>query len=491
MDNNIKDQSISILDDELSAALDDDTKKEIYKLGEDSPKNNIEDILINNATFNYDKFIIEYPDSSPLDFMTMLCKKFPHKYLKIKGIYRIGDLRTLALASDYIPSLVKIYDYLYKKGPDLADKFLNDCEYEINNIKGEIDASDFYKKLENVDNIDIFLFRICKALGLSLKQFELGPKEFWKYPHFPALPIFQKKIDDSELKGFDLEEHMKISVPEYRRIYILMNLASMEAKEKNELIRKNDSGEYENAIYPCMIDFSVDYASKYLKDYPKIVEELDEMLPNFNIKIFSPIKASLKEEDKSKNRKKNNSLLQSYNDYRNIIYKAIRNDNKVVVDNYIKIFLGIKDKETFDNISNIIDRVKILEDDEKYLIIADRITRYKLFNNPLPNSEQEWLSYDNKDKLDNNTDNSNHYINTYVIEAFNKIAKDQYQFTDEEVVQAVNNLKMNNSLPETYNEIISQYPDNVLIQLFMNKYKLDEKSAFEKIKSLENQEKTI
>ena len=491
MDNNIKDQSINILGDEVKAAVDDKTKNEIDKLGEDNPGKNIEEILINNATFYYDKFLLEYPNSSPLDFMIMLCKNFPGKFLKIKGVYRIGDLRTLALASDYIPSLVKIYDYLYQKGPDLADKFLNDCEYEINNIKAEIDASEFYKKMENVNDPDIAIYRICKQLGLSGDQFMLGPKAFWKFPHFPALPFFQRKIDQSELKGFDLEAHMKISVPEYKRTYILMNLASMEAKEKNGLIRKNDSGEYENAIYPCMIDFTVDYASKYLKEYPKIVEELDEMLPGFNIKIFSPIKASLKDEDKSKKRNKKNSLLQSYNDYKNLIYHAIRNDNKVVVDNYIKTFLGIKDKDTFDKISNIIDRVKILQDDEKYLIIADRITRYKLFNNPLPNSEQEWLSYENKDILDKKDDINSHYINTYVIEAFNKIAKDKYQFTDEEVVQAVNNLKVNNSLPGTYNEIISQYPDNVLIQLFMNKYKLDEKSAFEKIKSLENHKKTV
>ena len=478
----IKDQSINILGDEISAAIDDDTKKEIDRLGYDKIEKDINKILIDNATFDYNKFLLKYPDSSPLDFMIMLCKNFPGKYLKIKGIYRIGDLRTLALASDYIPTLVKIYDFMYQKSPEDADKFLNDCEYEINNIKGEIDANNFLKRLNDIDDIDEVIYRISRELGISERQFKLGPKTFWRFPHFPAVPILQKRLDNTNLKNFNLAEHMKISVPEYKRIYILMALASMNAKEKNELIRKKDSGEYEVAIYPNMIDFTVDYASKFYKDYPQIIDEVDYLLPELIIKIFTPIKGSLKADVNDKSKKRNNSLLQSYNDYKNLVYKAIINSNKNVVDNYIKIFLNIKDKETFDNISNIIERTKILEDDEKYLIIADRITRYKIFNNPLPTTEQEWFSYNNKEKI-NKDDYEKHYINTYVIEAFNKIAKEQYNFTDDEVIQAVNNLKLNKSLPGTYNEIISLYPDNVLIQLFMIKYNCNEKDAYEKIKT--------
>ena len=482
MNDKIKDQSISILGDEVSAAIDDDTKQEIERLGEKDSNKNINDILINNATFDYEKFLLKYPDSSPLDFMIMLCKNFPGQHLKIKGIYRIGDLRTLALASDYIPSLVKIYDYLYNQGPEKADDFLNDCEYEINNIKGEMDANEFLKRLNDIDDTDEAIYRISRELGISERQFKLGPKVFWKLPHFPAVPILQKRIDNSNLKNFDLAAHMKISVPEYKRIYILIGLSSLDTKEKNELIRKTDSSEYEIAIFPNMIDYTIDYASKFFNDYPQFIEELDELVPDLIVKTFSPIKTSLKSEgiDKTKNNK--NSLLQNYNDYKNLIYKAIRNKNKVVVDNYIKTFLNINDEESFKNISTIIDRAKLLEDDEKYLIIADRIARFKIFNNPLPNTEQEWLYYENKEKI-TKEDLDRHYINTYVIEAFNKLAKDNYKFTDDEVVQAVNNLKLNKSLPGTYNEIISQYPDNVLIQLFMIKYNCDEKDAYEKIKT--------
>ena len=243
-------------------------------------------------SYSYTKYHEKHPDVSPAIFMQMLNEKDPTGNYKVLGIDNLEDLRTMAEASSKVPGIAKTYSYLFEEDPKKAEQYLKDCKYEINNIKGQLEAKKFLDSLAEKDEKGDEIWElICNELDIHGKGVSDGVENFVAgFYHLGEAGFtgLQHLTANSGLYKGDIYENRTLDVSQYKKMYILQALMSQEDKQKMNLIDSNGNLVNSNSI----VDFSKEYTGDFLKNNYEISQGIGNAIPSMALTTVNPVLAS-------------------------------------------------------------------------------------------------------------------------------------------------------------------------------------------------------
>ena len=249
-------------------------------------------IAIGNAeaefVYDYNKFHDKFPNTSPMDFVKILQELYPKGNYSVNGVEDekyIDNLKTIAAASDKLPNLTKVYNYLYSKDPEKAKQYLEDTQYELNNIEGQIRANRFLNKLGKEDGDNDVLEAIANELGVSAQGLADGLDTFKSGVGYS----FEALCTTLGIIG----ENRMMSADEYKKMYILYGLLDEDSKIKAGLIQKDENGNITNVNDSSIIDYTQKYSGVLLSNNYEISQGIGNMLPSVALSYACPIAGSV------------------------------------------------------------------------------------------------------------------------------------------------------------------------------------------------------
>lgn len=269
------------------------TKKDFDKLVSDSNvkegnKNNYisSQSIDNNLYFSYSAYHEKHPNISPVEYVMILEEKYPDGGYIVtgigSGIENFYEVQAMVKAFDVNPEFAKTYSFLYEKDEKIANNFFSDCKYELNSLRGQLQANEFLEQLKtNKDNpnaLDI----VANELGVTGEGLADGLNTF-------GHGVFYTFESLGTALGI-CEENRMTSVDEYRKMYILNALLSNEQKEETGLIFKDANGNYVNSDPNSLIDYTDNYSGIFLNRNYKISQGIGNMAPSMSLGVlFQPL----------------------------------------------------------------------------------------------------------------------------------------------------------------------------------------------------------
>ena len=341
----------------------------------------------NNKYFSYDAYHEKHPNVSPTEYITMLEEKYPGGGYIVtgigSGIENFYEVQAMVKAYDINPEFAKTYNYLFEKDEKRANEFLNDCKYELNSLRGQIQANEFLSQLKTDDPnaLDI----VANELGVTGEGLADGLNSF-------GHGVFYTFESLGTALGI-CEENRMTSVDEFKKMYILNALLSEEQKEASGLIVKNDKGEYVNANPTSMIDFTKNYEGLFLSRNYRISQGIGNMLPSMGIGMTLPPLGSVLLGISSGGNSYHNSMIEGKDYIKSLLYGAISGATESATEFFFGSIPGLSDVEVTSLLSWFKAAAK--EGNEEVLQNGiDLINRRIIFGEQieLPKTKEEFFS---------------------------------------------------------------------------------------------------
>ena len=242
--------------------------------------------------YDYNGYHEAHPDVTPIEFIEMVSKSNPNSEFKCRGIDNESDLKDLLLTKESAPNMIKTYEYYYNQDPKKAKEYFDAVRYEINNIKGQVEAKEFLDSLGEIDGDDETLEVIYNELGVHGQGLADGLDTFgWGIYHAGEAGYtgIQTLLKEVGLYDGEVYENRIMNSSEYKKMYILQALLSKEDKEKLGLVNEDGSNANPNSI----IDFSKEYSGAFLNNNYEISQGIGNMLPSIAISAVNPAAGSV------------------------------------------------------------------------------------------------------------------------------------------------------------------------------------------------------
>ena len=209
-------------------------KERLEKLDSESTITYTTEISDDKLTKNYSftEYKKLYPDITPLEYYNLVKAKNKDERFIITGIEEYTTFQYLMEIKDVAPELAKRYDYLSSISQKEADEFLRKCAYEINSVKGQLEAKEFLDNLNGADEKTV-LAALNNEFDVHKQGIADGVVSFLGglLNTADATASLLEKIGNKV--GFIEEtahENRVMSPSEYKKIYILQALQSEQYK---------------------------------------------------------------------------------------------------------------------------------------------------------------------------------------------------------------------------------------------------------------------
>ncbi len=336
--------------------------------------------------YNYDEFSKLYPEVTPIQFIKMLDELYDHNTYgyNISGLVNIDSIRALALVSDKMPNFAKTYEYLYEQDPEKANQFLNDCKYEINNIRGQLLADDFLGTLGVADGQHDGIDAVANELGVSVEGLKDGLDSFGRgiYYSIEALMV-----------GLGIcEENRVMSPEEYKKMYILQGLLSQESKEEMGLIYKDEQGLYHNTDPNSIIDYTTTYAGPVLSANYEISQGIGNMVPSIIASYFCPLAGSITLGVSAGGNAYHSAMVDGQSYLSALMYGVFTGASEAVTERLLGGLPGLSDVQVT-SLKTYLQAMAREGFQEGFQGVMDSIYQAAFMGKPLPTTVEEWEAY--------------------------------------------------------------------------------------------------
>ncbi len=336
---------------------------------------NYEAPKINKEDFSYDQTgtdgtnqITYNGNGCPLDAL----KVFKENYQgNLNGIdSKIYDLYEASQAN---PELGKLYSYIYNtKGKEAAAEYLEIMEDDINKIEGQKHAAEFLNSLNKKDNADT-LDAISNHLKVSGKGLVDGVDSY-----FDGLAAW---LSTSNQRTAD----------DYEKMYIIQALMSQSDKENAGLITLAE-GKYKNnsqtpgVIEKYQIDYTEDYAGKFLGDNYQISQSIGNMLPSILMSTVSPVAGTVSMGVSAGGNSYHQALVEGYSVGKSLFYGVVSGASEALLEKFMGGIPGLSDVNvtSFKTFAQAVVKEGIEEGSQEYI---DALARAGIFKEGIDLSE--------------------------------------------------------------------------------------------------------
>lgn len=280
-----------------------------------------------NAYYSYTKYHEKHPEISPVEYVMMLEKKNPnggYVVYDLGGVEHFYEVQAMVQAYDIIPNFAKTYSYLYEQNPELASDYLNACHYELNSLRGQLQAKEFLDTL-NTDDPN-FLNIVANEIGITGQGLQDGLTSFVEGNYY-SLEALAVSLGLSE-------ENRDTSVSEYRKMYILSALLSDNEKEKSGLIFKDENGNYANTGV-SVIDYTKNYGGGFSKRNYEISQGIGNMAPSMFFSTVCPFLGSTSLGISSAGNSYHNAMVGGYSHVQSLLYGAASGTTEAITEKYL------------------------------------------------------------------------------------------------------------------------------------------------------------
>ncbi len=340
----------------------------------------------NNIYYSFSEYHKKHPEISPIEYIMMLEKQNPNGgYIvyDLGGVENFYEIQAMVQASDTLPDFAKTYSYLYEIDPEKANEFVKDCHYEINSLRGQLQAKEFLDTLD--PNNPDFLNIVANELGITGQGLEDGLSSFVEGNYYALEAIFTGA-------GFS-EENRETSVSEYRKMYILQALLSDEEKEKAGLISKGDNGEYVNTA-PSLIDFTESYGSSISKRNYEVSQGIGNMLPSIGLGLVAPPLGSISLGISAGGNAYHGAMVEGHDYLQSLLYGIASGTTEAITEKYLGGLPGLSDVEV-KSVSTWLKSLAKEGNEEVYQNFIDAFYRTLILNEEvkIPTTEEEFLAF--------------------------------------------------------------------------------------------------
>lgn len=411
--------------------------------------------------FSYKDFVKDHPDVTPLEFIQMIEARYPGSHYTCDGIKNVEELKELYKSGTVYPEMLKKYNYLYDKDPERAKEFLKDSKYEINNAIGQLKAKEFLDKLYEVSDENELDELLYNEFEVHLKGLTDGLDTFGEGVGYSVEAILT-------LLGIK-EENRVMSASAYEKMYILGALLSKEDKIKLDLLDEDGNNKDPNSI----IDYTKEYAGKFLSNNYEISQGIGNMLPVILVSMINPTAGAWTMGVSVGGNSYHDAMVKGNNYFSSLIYGILSGASEAFTEKYLGGLPGISEGNK-SIIMSMISEAK----EESLQGILDGILRCAILNEDLPRTEDEW----NEFMLDIGKQGLYGAITAGYINSFKVISSaisvhevNQYikknNITKEELNSVIESIRNSNEDFKNLsdNEIIKSYGDMVIKNIKVNR----------------------
>lgn len=342
---------------------------------------------IDYTEFSYTDYHIKHPNISPTQYVKMLYEKYGDTYnIKITGIDNIKDIRAIVEVSDDIPNFKKVYEYLYNESPEKADEYIKDIKYEINNIRGQLEANKFLSTLGEKDGSKDKLEAVANELGITKEGLIDGISSFGSGVYYTG---------EALLTGLGLiEENRVTSASEYKKMYILQALTSEAQKEKAGLITKNENNEYTNTDSVCLIDYTKNYSGIFLSNNYEISQGIGNMLPSVLLSAACPMAGSVAMGVSAGGNSYHQAMVEGYDYANSLLYGIASGSTEAITEKFLGGLPGLSDVEV-NSVKTWLKAIAKEGNEEVYQNFIDIAFRATLLGEKIeiPTTKEEFTSF--------------------------------------------------------------------------------------------------
>ena len=335
--------------------------------------------------YSYTAYHEKHPEISEEAYMKMVLEVEGNNTFYVKGLDgKFEKIVNLAKISDVAPELERKYRYLYDQDPKKANEFLKDCEYEINNVKGQLEAKEFLDTLETKsadDDIWDAILNEFKVTKRALADGTFTAGEGIEY-------FFEALLTASGVQ----EENRTQTAREYKQMYIIQALSSNKAKEEAGLITLDPWGNYCNTGF-SIIDYTKDYNGKFLANNYEISQSIGNMAPSLALSAFCPPAGSVFMGVSAGGNAYHGEMVAGQTLSRSIVYGAFSGTSEALLERFLGGLPGLSNTSVKGFRSFV--RAMASEGREEALqeILDKLIFRKTILNEELPQTEEEWTKF--------------------------------------------------------------------------------------------------
>ena len=329
---------------------------------------------INGPTprYNYKEYLELHPNTTPGEFVQMV--KSINKDADISGISNTTDLLNLVEAAEYYPEMLKKYEYLYKEDPERAEQYIEDIKYQINNIKGQIEAKEFLDQLYAKDS-DAALAFLANEFGVHAEGLADGIETFCMGLYHTGEAVFGV-------------ENRTMDVGEYKKMYILQALMTEKDKINCGILNKDGTPKDPNSI----IDFTDEYAGAFLKNNYEISQGIGNMLPSVLLSMVNPAVGSVAMGVSAGGNAYHSSMVEGNSYIQSIIYAGITGSSEAISERLLGGLPGLSDVQVA-GWKSLLNAMRKEANQEMFQGVFDSLVRNQLFGEKLPSTWEELKEY--------------------------------------------------------------------------------------------------
>ena len=355
----------------------------------DSYLNTLEDgVTVTNSTtydkyYSYEKYHMQHPEVSPSQFIKLLEAAYPSSSYNVIDL-NAEEIRTLNEVAELFPDFAKTYEYLYSQDPEKAAEYLEDCKYEINNVKGQMLANDFLSTLGVADGDNDAIEMLANELGVSVQGLRDGIDSFGQGVYYSI---------EALMVGLGLmDENRTMSPEEYKKMYILQGLLSDETKEAMGLIYRDENGEYQNTNPNSVIDYTQRYAGPVLSCNYEISQGIGNMLPSMLASTLCPMAGSIALGVSSGGNAYHSAMVDGQSYLSAVTYGLFTGSSEALTEWLLGGIPGLSDVEVT-SLQTYLQAIGGEGLQEGFQGVIDSIYQAAFMGQPLPNTPEGWEAY--------------------------------------------------------------------------------------------------
>ena len=345
----------------------------------------------NAPSYSYTKYHEKHPDVSPVEFMQMIEAKHPGGYYRIIGISNMDDLRTLVEVADKVPEMAKTFSYLFEADPEKAQQYLKDCKYEINNIKGQLEAKRFLDLLAEKDGEDGAWEFLCNELGVHGEGLVDGIDTFMMGLYHAGEAGYtgiQEFLASVGWYDGEIYENRTMDVSEYKKMYILQALMSKADKQELGLINEDGSLADPNSI----IDFSKEYTGKFLSNNYEISQGIGNMLPSVMLSMVNPALGSTVMGISAGGNAYHGAMVDGHSYVSALCYGIFTGASEAITERIFGGLPGLSDVQVT-GLKTYLQAMAKEGNQEMLQGVMDAVYQHAFMGQPLPTTPEEWKAF--------------------------------------------------------------------------------------------------
>ena len=361
---------------------------------EDS-KSTVVDVYQTKLTsYSYTLYHKKHPEVSPIEYLQMIKMKDPNGNYTISGIDNLEDLKALIEVSDKVPNMAKTYNYLYHQDSKKAEQFLKDCKYEINNIRGQLEAKQFLEVLAEKNDEEKWKLIgewLSNEFGVHIEGTADGVISFFRglyYTGEAAVTGSQELLSALGLYHGEIYENRTMSVSEYKTMYIMQALMSKKDKEALGLINEDGSLVDPNSI----IDFSKEYVGTMLSYNYEISQGIGNMIPSMMLSAVNPALGSVAMGVSAGGNAYHGAMVDGNSYLSSLMYGIFNGTSEAITERFLGGIPGLGDIQVT-GLKTWLQAMRKEGTQEMVQAVMDAFWKFSFMGEKVPSTEDEWAAF--------------------------------------------------------------------------------------------------